>query len=119
MYVAELHQASAERLTSHSWLPCSSYRSGPSQQQQVLFRDEAPFEQVALHEPQPLRPVGAAGLLQQDDRLDIALARLHQRQQFESLVQRPEPAGQQRKGVRLLEKRHLAREEVLEIDKLG
>src|SRR6266540_2082367 len=89
------------------------------QQQQVFFRNQAPLEQMPLDKAQPLRPVGATGLLEQDDRLHIALARLHQREQLERLVQRPETARKKREGVGLLEERYLAREEVLEVDQLG
>src|SRR6267378_3610817 len=84
--------------------------------QQVLLRNEAPLQQVALDKAQPLCPVSAAWLLKQNNRLDIALSRLHQRQQLERLIQRPEAARQQREGVGLLEERYLAREEVLEVD---
>ena len=66
----------------------------------------------------PSGPVGAAGHVEEHDRVDLRLARLLEGEELEGLVECAEPTGQQHEAVGLLHERELAGEEVAEVDEL-
>jgi hypothetical protein len=86
---------------------------------EIVGRDQPPGHQLVFHEPLPAGPVGAARHLEEDDGRRVRLARLHQREELEGLVHRPESAGQEHEAVRLLDEGQLPGEEVPEVDELG
>ena len=66
----------------------------------------------------PGLPVSAARPVDEHQRHQLALARLHQRQRFVTLVHRAKPAGEQRDGVGVPDEDQLAGKEILEGDQL-
>ena len=66
----------------------------------------------------PRFPIRAARLVDEHERAQPTLARLHQREGFVTLVERAEAAGEQRQRVGMADERELAREKIFEGDEL-
>src|ERR1051326_1481763 len=63
-------------------------------------------------------PVGATWLVEHDDREQVALASLSEREDLEAFIERTEAAWEKYNGVGLFHEEQLAREEVLEVHEL-
>ena len=85
----------------------------------VVDRHQSLGLDLVVDEPLPSLPEGAAGHVEQHHRGGLGLARLEEGQQFEALVEGPEPAGQDDEAVGLLQQHELAGEEVPHLDEFG
>src|SRR5947208_5763402 len=89
-----------------------------SVESEVLRGDEAAGEQLVPDEPVPRLPISFAGKLHEYDRHRRRLPGLQEREDLETLVVRPESAGEQGDRIGLHDEEDLAGEEVAEVDHL-
>ena len=83
-------------------------------QVQVAGHDVAMFLELLAHELQGAFPVAAAGLVEQDDGHQRALAGLDQGQHLQRFIQGAEAARAEHQGIGLLDEEQLAQEEEVE-----
>src|SRR5690348_8547114 len=81
---------------------------------QIFRADEASIQQLARDKAVPVIPIAAAGSLEADNRLRIALAGLREGQDFEAFVMGAKAAGKERARVGFLLKNQFSGEERLE-----
>ena len=94
-------------------------RIGDFVEREILLRDHSAAEQLFLDESLPRLPIIAARLVEHYDRQHVVLAGLHERDDFHSLIERAEPAGQQADRVGLFHEHQFAREKVFHVHQLG
>src|ERR1043166_3309617 len=75
--------------------------------------------EVVGHKGEPCLPVVTVRFVEHDDWNDSGLARLHQSQNFEGLVERAKPAGEKRERMSVLHEIEFASEKVVEVDQLA
>src|SRR5690242_17710007 len=91
-------------------------RTGDFKEGQIFRADKASIQQLALDKAVPVVPIVAAGSLEADNRLRIALAGLRESQDFEAFVMGAEAAWKERDRVGFLLKDQFSGEEILEGD---
>src|SRR6476659_1382472 len=89
---------------------------GDSKKAKIVGRNHPLIQKVYSQELGPTLPVRPCSFVNQYDRNDSRLTRLHQRQAFESFVHCTKPAGEKGDGMGLLDEIHFPREKVIETD---
>src|SRR5262249_17800277 len=85
---------------------------------QVVRGNELITQEMLADMLVPRLPISPARTIDQDQRHQLDLARLHERERLVTLVHRTEAAGEQRDGVRMPDEYEFAREKVFERDQL-
>src|SRR6516225_29376 len=91
------------------------HRIGDLVECKIFGRDHASPKQHILDVVLPTPPVVPSRFVDQQDREEMALARLNERKHFESLILCAESAGEESDRIRLLNEEQLARKEVFQM----
>src|SRR5262249_45172710 len=84
----------------------------------ILLANQTQLEKIFGQKFHPGLPVIASWPVEHHDRNDPRLARLHQRQHFESFIHRSEAARKKSEGVRFLHEVQFAIEKIIEVNQL-